>query len=81
MNNEIIIEFSFRGISRIIEASVSVICLSLRLRGSSCVAGCSHVGCGYSGGSYVGCGCSGGSYVGCGCSGGSYIGRDYSGGS
>ena len=32
VNNKTIIEFGFRGISRIIEASVSVICLSLRLR-------------------------------------------------
>ena len=32
VNNKIIIEFGFRVISRIIKASVSVICLSLRLR-------------------------------------------------
>ena len=30
VNDKIIIEFAFRGISRIIEASVSVICLSLK---------------------------------------------------
>ena len=32
VNNKIIIEFGFHAISRIIKASVSVICLSLRLR-------------------------------------------------